>query len=146
MGGRNMFRIMASEYDKLITAAVKTRKNLLREEENTAEKDPEKKTGILDANRFAMVNDLPTIEELKAHKIGPEEDSYMDYNILAYLVFYAEEYCVNKRRDEYEFIFKPDPKFFSKKEIADFEETRKYIQRTIIKSVEIIDDDQEETD
>lgn len=136
-----MFRIEASEYDKLIAAAIKTKKKI-----NPEDKTSEKKNVVLDANRFVMVNNLPTIEELKAHKIGPEADSYMDYNILAYLVFYAEEYCVNKRCDEYEFIFKPDPKFFSPKEISDFEETRKYIQKTIIKSVEIIDDEQEEAD
>ena len=97
----------------------------------------------MDANRFALANEILTVEELKAHGIGPDPDSRMDFNILAYLVFYVEEYCLSKRREEYEYIFAPDPKIFSKKEIIEFEETRKYIQRTIIKAVEIVEEEGE---
>ena len=122
---RALFTVREKNYQKLIENAVAVRDAQMN---NT---DP--KTG---KNSFGLIDSIPTVEQMKQMNIGPHEGSYMDIYVLAYLVFYAEEYCVDEENDEWEYIYQPDPEYFEPEELEEFEESRKYMQRTIIKRVE----------
>ena len=89
---------------------------------------------------FGLIDELPTIEDLQAMNIGPYEGSEMDIYILAYLVLYAEEECIDEESDEWRYIYEPDETLFTQGELEAFSEARKYIQKTIIKRVERIPD------
>ncbi len=58
------------------------------------------------------------------------------YEWMLYLVLYGEDYCVDEEKDEWRYIYEPNPEYFEDDELEAFFECRKYIQKTIIKRVE----------
>ena len=119
-----ILRITETGYNKMI-------ENALLVSRNTADPD------VKDDARFLFVNSIPTIDLLEKHRIGPFEECVLNETILQYLVFYAEKY-EDKETGEERYIFVPDPSEFDDEEIREFENTRAYIRKTILKRTEMV--------
>lgn len=130
----NTFRINERDYNKLISAAA---------EEEVRMRSIDRGNNLPALQRFLYRYQVPTVNDLIKANIGPHEGSLMSKDILLYLVYYGEQMPVGKDADGeviYDYIFRPNPSIMNKKEMKDFAETRKYIEKTIQKRVEIIFD------
>ena len=125
LGKTGKLLVRERDYLKLIDNAVQVMKN--------QEKDVLKATRL-----FRNIDNWPTVEMMEEWGIGPYDGSRMDMYILAYLIFYCEQYCTDEENDEWEYIYQPDPEYFTKEEYDEFLEARRYMERTIIKRVERI--------
>ena len=127
--------ITESEYQALVEKAAAVEK--FQQKIKRGEK-------VLARKKFLYRDELPTVESLKEHGITPDESCVLDQDLLAYLIYYAETY--ETKEGDYEYIYNPDPKFHTAKEIRSFEETRKYIEKVIIKCVDIVEDVESRSD
>ena len=118
-----LLKISETAYNKMIENAVLVSRN-------TADPD------VKDDARFLFMSSLPTIELLEKHRIGPFEECVLNETILQYLVFYSEKY-EDEETGEERYIFVPDPAEFDEEEISNFEETRAYMRKTILKRIEM---------
>ena len=121
----SILKVTENKYNALISDAVFVARNT---------NSPEAKDEV----RFLFQNSLPTIDLLKKKNIGPFPECTLDEETLFYLIYYSEKYCVDEENDVYEYIFVPDPDDFDEDEIADFEETRSYMRKTILKRTEMV--------
>ena len=127
----NKLRIPEKLYNEMIAKAVAQAEKQKPENRGNDEQQ---------ASMFAW-DSLPSIERLTEHGITPEMEGPLPAFILPYLVFYSEQAPVGKDEDgedEYDYIFTPDPIFYSEEEITEFLKTRKFIERILIKKVEIV--------
>lgn len=96
---------------------------------------------VPDNKRFLYRDSLPTVNDLKKCNVGPEPENEVTKDILLYLVYLSEQVQAGTDINGdpvYRYIYTPDARYMSEKEIREFKELRKYVEKTIIKNVEII--------